>query len=87
MHINGVGKVGVNPYVKQAEKINSVKKQSMTDKMEISQEALQLSKGNPINIERKELVDKLKNEVQSGEYKVDTKAVAQKMYSFWNNEY
>lgn len=87
MHINGVGKVGVNPYVKQAEKINSVKKNSLTDKMEISQEALQLSKGNPIDIERKELVDKLKNEVQSGEYKVDAKSVAQKMYSFWNNEY
>ena len=87
MQINGLGKVGLNPYVKQNEKLNQVKNNSVSDKVEISSEALQLSKGNPIEIERKELVEKLKNDVQSGEYKVDAKSVAEKMYSFWNDEY
>ena len=87
MQINGLGKLGLNPYVKQSEKLNQVKNNSVSDKVEISSEALQLSKGNPIEIERKELIEKLKNEVQSGEYKVDAKSVAEKMYSFWNDEY
>ncbi len=86
MKINHVGHVNLNPYNKQMEKMEGATKASKRDKLEISTAALELQKGNPIELERQKIVEDLKNKVDSGEYKIEPKQIAEKMYSFWNNE-
>ena len=74
----------MNPYNKQMEKMDQVQKPSKKDKLEISSEALELQKENSFEIERQEKVEQLKEKVQSGEYEVNPREVAKKMYEFWN---
>jgi len=87
MKINNVGQVKLNPYNRQMEKMDGIAKASKRDKLEISTEALELQKGNPIELERKKIVEDLKKKVDSGEYEIEPKKIAEKMYSFWNNEF
>lgn len=84
MKINNFGKVNINPYQKQMDKIDSVQKTKKSDKVEISSEAKELQKGNAIEKERLEKVQALKNKVDSGDYQVNPRDVAKKMYDFWN---
>ncbi len=87
MKINNIGHVNINPYNKQMEKMEANAKASKRDKIEISIEAKELQKGNPIELERKKMVEELKNKVDSGQYEIEPKKIAEKMYSFWNNEF
>lgn len=87
MKINNIGPVKLNPYAKQMEKMEDTAKASKRDKLEISTEAKELHKGNPIEFERKQIVEELKNKVDSGQYEIEPKKIAEKMYSFWNNEF
>jgi len=87
MKINNIGQVKLNPYNRQMEKMDGIAKASKRDKLEISTEALELQKGNPIELERKKIVEDLKKKVDSGEYEIEPKKIAEKMYSFWNNEF
>ncbi len=84
MKINNIGRVNVNPYNKQMEKMEKAQNVSKRDKIEISSEALELQKGGPLEIERQEKVEKLKEKVQSGEYEIKPREIAKKMYDFWN---
>lgn len=56
------------------------------DKIEISSEALVLQKGNSVEAARQEKVQQLQQKVQSGEYQVNAKETARKLYDFWNGE-
>lgn len=85
MKINNFRPVNVNPYNKQMEKLDKLQTSKQKDKIEISQEAMELQKGNQLELERQERVNELKSKVQSGEYKVNPEEVANKMYSFWND--
>ncbi len=86
MKINNFRPVNMNPYNKQMEKQEKLQQSSkQKDKIEISPEALELQRGNQVEIERQERVNELKNKVQSGEYKVNPEEVAHKMYSFLND--
>lgn len=87
MKINNIGQVNINPYNRQMEKMEGIAKASKRDKLEISTEAKELQKGNPIELERKQFVEELKNKVDSGQYEIEPKKIAEKMYSFWNNEF
>lgn len=84
MKINNIGRVNMNPYNKQIEKMNQVQSTSKRDKLEISSEALELQKGNPIELERQQKVEQLKAKVESGEYEINPREVAKKMYDFWD---
>lgn len=84
MKINNFGKVNINPYQKQMDKIESVQKTKKSDKVEISLEAKELQKVTAIEKERLEKVQALKNKVDSGDYQVNPRDVAKKMYDFWN---
>lgn len=72
-------------YRQQVEKAN-VKKETRQkgDQVEISSEALEMQKGTPLEKARQEKVAELKKKIESGEYKVNAKAVAAKFYEFWN---
>ncbi|MBU8881179.1 flagellar biosynthesis anti-sigma factor FlgM [Bacillus sp. FJAT-29790] len=87
MKINNIGRVGMNPYNKQLEKMEKVANTSKKDKIEISTEALELQKGNPIEAQRQKIVEELKDKVKSGEYEIEPAKVAEKMYSFWNDKF
>ena len=87
MKINNIGPVKLNPYSKQMDKTEGAAKASKRDKLEISTEAKELQKGNPIELERKQIVEALKNKVDTGQYEIEPKKIAEKMYSFWNNEF
>lgn len=87
MKINNFGRVGMNPYAKQIEKMDKAATIAKKDKIEISTEALELQKGNSIEAKREERVQQLKEQVQNGEYKVNSRNVAEKLYSFWNEKY
>lgn len=84
MKINNTGRININPYNKPMDKMEKVQNASKRDKLEISSEAMDLQKANPLEIERQLRVDRLKEEVQSGKYEVNPKEVAKKMYDFWN---
>ena len=83
MKINNFRPVNINPYNKQMEKQDQLQSSKKKDKIEISSEALELQRGNQLEMDRQERVNELKRKVQSGEYKVNPEEVAHKMYSFW----
>ena len=85
MKISQFGPVGMNPYKKQIEKMEKLQKTAFTDQIQISTEALELQKGSRIETERQAKVEELKNKIESGEYQVNPREVAKKMYDFWNN--
>ncbi|QOY37017.1 flagellar biosynthesis anti-sigma factor FlgM [Anaerobacillus isosaccharinicus] len=84
MKINPYGNIQ-NIYKKSIEKQQpkaDVSKKA--DKLEISTEAKLMQQETRISTERKEKVEQLKAQVQSGEYKVNPQEVAKKFYEFWN---
>ncbi|MBG9544717.1 flagellar biosynthesis anti-sigma factor FlgM [Cytobacillus firmus] len=85
MKVNNFGKVNMNPYQKQAEKLEDVKKTKARDKVQISAEAIELQKGNSLEKERIEKTEELKRKIEAGEYQVNPREVAKKIYEFWNN--
>lgn len=85
MKINHVRNVNLNPYNKQVGKMEQTQKTSSKDKIEISSEALNLQKLGNIELERQEKVDAIKKEVQSGNYELNSKKIAEKMYSYWDD--
>lgn len=84
LKINNIGHVKINPYNKQIEKMDKSQQVSRRDKIEISSEALELQKGNQLEAARQERVEQLQQKVQSGEYEVNPKETARKLYDFWN---
>ncbi|MFS0864958.1 flagellar biosynthesis anti-sigma factor FlgM [Fredinandcohnia sp. 179-A 10B2 NHS] len=83
MKINQFGSVGMNPYKKQMSKIAETEKTTKTDKVEISSAAKQLQETSPIVVARQQKVEALKQQVQSGTYKVDSESVAKSVYDFY----
>ncbi|HHW36004.1 MAG TPA: flagellar biosynthesis anti-sigma factor FlgM [Bacillales bacterium] len=85
MKINHFGPIQTNPYKNQIEKMDRLQKTSSSDQVQISTEAMEMQKGSRIETERQAKVDELKNKIESGEYQVNPREVAKKMYEFWNN--
>ncbi|SEQ25444.1 flagellar biosynthesis anti-sigma factor FlgM [Piscibacillus halophilus] len=87
MKINGVNGSNLNPYQKQLQKQGQVKPTTQhQDKVEISNKAKQLQKEQGIAKVRKEKVENLKQQVQNGEYDINSKKTAEKMIDFWTNK-
>ena len=53
------------------DKVDKSEKSPKRDKVEISSEALELQKGNSLELERQKKVEELREKVQSGEYEVN----------------
>ncbi|WP_332651798.1 flagellar biosynthesis anti-sigma factor FlgM [Lysinibacillus sp. 54212] len=84
MKINTFGVNSINPYNQSNRQINDVKKgQSFADKLEISITAKEMQGTKNYNTERAERVEKLKEEIASGEYKVDARKVAEDMLKYY----
>lgn len=84
MKINNLQGMNINPYKKQAEKYEQIQSSNRKDKIEISSEAKQLQKLGTFEAERKEKVEAIKKQVESGNYEINPRKIAEKMYSFWD---
>ncbi|MEK4698570.1 flagellar biosynthesis anti-sigma factor FlgM [Solibacillus sp. FSL R7-0668] len=84
MKINPIGLQAINSYKKQArtDKMNNVQK-SFADHIEISSKAKEMQATNTYAAERAERLQKIKADIDSGEYKVDAKQVAQDMLKYY----
>lgn len=78
---------GPNPYLNvyrtnQRTVMSDKQTNQKDDQLNISNKALRLQK-NEQNVARNEEISKIKNLVQSGEYKVNYEKTAQKLLEFW----
>ena len=84
MKINNVGVNAVNPYKRQAQKLDAAeqtKKQS-ADQLQISSVAKELQSSS-FATERAERIQQLKVDIESSNYKVDAKQVAGDLIAFY----
>lgn len=86
MKINGIGKMGMNPYNIQANKQEQVKSlnKANRDKLEISSEAKEMQGITEISTERQKKVEELKLQVENGTYKLDPKATAKGIVNYYS---
>ncbi|MBS4178270.1 flagellar biosynthesis anti-sigma factor FlgM [Lederbergia citrea] len=83
MKINPFRPVDNNPYKRQVSKTEQPQAPGKTDKVEISAEAKEMQQTPSIVKEREARISDLKNQVQSGNYKIDHKAVAKSIAKFF----
>ncbi|BAB07342.1 flagellar biosynthesis anti-sigma factor FlgM [Halalkalibacterium halodurans] len=85
MKVNPYTAISQQLYRQQVEKAETVKgKPQKRDQLEISKEAQEMQKGSPIEVEREKKIEEIKQKIEKGEYSVDSRAVADKLYDFWN---
>lgn len=84
MKINPIGMQAINSYKNQARTVTNTKSnQSFTDQIEISTQAEEMQGTSTYANERAMRVQKLKEEIQSGNYKVDARQVAEDMLKYY----
>lgn len=84
MKINGPNQVNFNPYKQHLQKQADMKRSaSKSDELQISKEALKLQEIEKPAEKRAAYIEQIKQEIESGEYKVDIEKTAQKMIDFW----
>ncbi|MFX3675295.1 MAG: flagellar biosynthesis anti-sigma factor FlgM [Paenisporosarcina sp.] len=84
MKINNIGVNAVNPYKRQAQKLDAAeqtKKQS-ADQLQISSVAKELQ-SSTYATERSERIQQLKVDIETGNYKVDANKVASDLLAFY----
>lgn len=84
MKITGIQLTNINPYNKaqrpaQAQKIGT----SFADKLEISSAAKDMQVTSGYKEQRAERVQQLKAEIESGEYQVDSRKIAEDMLKYY----
>lgn len=85
MKINPINQVQ-NIYRRQIDKYEKLSETAAKrDKIEISKVAKELQETNKIDEARLEKINHLKEQIDTGNYKVDAKAVARKFYEYWTN--
>lgn len=84
MKITSYGINAVNAYNNQVRNVkSSTNKASFTDKIEISKTAQEMQGISTYNTERTDRVKQLKEDIASGEYKVDARKVAEDMLKYY----
>lgn len=84
MKITTYGVNNINPYNKQQQKIKSASGSStFADKIEISSAAKEMQVNSTLNSERAEKVQKIKELIESGEYKVNARKVAEDLLKYY----
>ncbi|MFL8936254.1 flagellar biosynthesis anti-sigma factor FlgM [Rossellomorea oryzaecorticis] len=87
MKINNIGNQNINPYQRNMNKLNSAEKsgKSPSDKIEISTAAKEMQEVSKLGKERQAKVEALKDQVQSGNYTIDPKAIAKGLNHFYQS--
>lgn len=86
MKINPINQVQ-NIYRKQIDKQERLSSTTAKrDQIEISNVAKELQQSNKVDEARLEKINHIKEQIETGNYKVDPKAVARKFYEYWTNQ-
>ncbi|OIU69657.1 flagellar biosynthesis anti-sigma factor FlgM [Rossellomorea aquimaris] len=87
MKINNIGNQNINPYQRNMNKLNAAEKagKAPSDKIEISSAAKEMQEVSKLGKERQEKVEALKDQVQSGNYTIDPKAIAKGLKNFYQS--
>ena len=84
MKINPINMNAINSYNTQQRTTKLVQRsQSFADKIEISSAAKEMQGTSSYSTERAERVQKLKADIESGEYKVNARKVAEDMLKYY----
>lgn len=84
MKINSFGVHAINSYNNQARPVKETKSTaSFADKIEISSAAKEMQGTTTYASDRADRVQKLKADIQSGDYKVDARKVAEDMLKYY----
>ena len=84
MKITSYGVNAINAYKNQVRQVKTNEnKASFSDKIEISKAAQEMQGMSTYSAERSERVQKLKEEIASGEYKVNARQVAEDMLKYY----
>jgi negative regulator of flagellin synthesis FlgM len=87
MKINPLNNSRINPYQRNADKVNQLKNsQKPLDKVEISSQAKDMQEISKISKERQARVEELKVQVENGTYKVDSREIAKNMLKFYKGQ-
>ncbi|MCA1055292.1 flagellar biosynthesis anti-sigma factor FlgM [Rossellomorea aquimaris] len=87
MKINNIGNQNINPYQRSLNKMGAAAKsgKAPSDKIEISSTAKEMQEASKLVQERQAKVEALKDSVQSGNYTIDSKAIAKGLKNFYQN--
>ncbi|MEK4128732.1 flagellar biosynthesis anti-sigma factor FlgM [Solibacillus sp. FSL W8-0474] len=84
MKINPINVQAINTYNKQARPVkNAETPKTFADHIEISSKAKEMQASSTYANEREERVKQIKEDINSGNYKVDAKKVAEDMLKFY----
>lgn len=83
MKITSYGVNAVNAYKNQVRNVSNTNKASFADKIEISKAAQEMQGVSTYSTERADRVQQLKKDIESGEYKVDARKVAEDMLKYY----
>ncbi|EMT45890.1 flagellar biosynthesis anti-sigma factor FlgM [Anoxybacillus flavithermus] len=83
MKIHRIQPMNVNPYERTARIEKPTKATKKTDQVEISSAAKELQEAARFSSERLEKVERLKEEIESGAYKLDARAVAESVLRYY----
>lgn len=87
MKINPIGLQAINNYNKQARPVKTAETQkTFADQIEISTKAKEMQANSTYANERAERVKKIKEDIDSGNYKVDAKQIAEDMLKFYRGK-
>lgn len=86
MKITNYGPSGLNPYMQEMKKTETVKKKAVktNDQIEISSEALKLQQQT--DPARQEKIAHIKDQIQNGTYKIDHQELAKSIYNYYVNK-
>ena len=85
MKIRGSNQTNLNPYQKQLQKYAQTRteKQVKADQLHISDQAKQMQESTGVHPARKQRVDAIRADIESGVYQVDPEQAAKGLLSFW----
>jgi len=85
MKVTNYGPSGLNPYMQEMQKTETVKKKTAktNDQIEISSEALKLQQQT--DPARQEKIAHIKDQIQNGTYKIDHQELAKSIYNYYVN--
>lgn len=86
MKIHGTNRSHINPYYDQQQKLKQSAKKQTKDQLEISNAAKKLQQNKQISNKRQSYIQEIKQQIESGEYKVQYGKTSQKLIDFFTSK-
>lgn len=83
MKIYGTNRPNIYSYYEQQQKIKQTQHKPSKDRLEISEAALKLQNHEQIKNDRKAYIKEIKQQINSGEYRINYEKTAKKLIDFF----